>query len=62
MLLALDPVVPAGVPFIAVDFSPEILERVRAKLAQAGLKCAPVRKAITASRLKIQLEGKGGRA
>ena len=36
-LLTLDPVVPAGVSFVGVDSSPEMLERARAKLTQAGL-------------------------
>lgn len=36
--LALDPVVPAGVQFVGVDSSPEMLERARAKLTQSGMK------------------------
>ena len=39
-LIALDPVVSAGVSFIGVDSSPEMLQRAKAKLAQAGLKRA----------------------
>jgi len=39
-LLTLDPVVPTGVSFIGVDSSPEMLERARAKLTQAGVKRA----------------------
>ncbi len=37
-LLTLDPVVPAGVSFIGVDSSLEMLARAKAKLAQAGVK------------------------
>jgi tRNA (cmo5U34)-methyltransferase len=36
-LLTLDPVVPAGVQFVGVDSSPEMLERAKAKLIAAGL-------------------------
>ena len=36
-LLTLDPLVAPGVEFVGVDSSPEMLERARAKLAQAGL-------------------------
>ncbi len=39
-LITLDPAVPAGVTFVGVDSSPEMLERAKSKLAQAGLKRA----------------------
>ena len=37
-LLTLDPLVAPGVQFVGVDSSPEMLERAKAKLAQAGVK------------------------